>query len=161
MKEVLEQYGGIILAMVVGLGILYLLFSAPYMEQRTMPQTIGEYMCQAQRECLQGTNNAAFTSAKENGKPSIVYRAESPIVCGEVIPVDRNLIAKSKNGERLPLKIIHIEGESCQVYEREQQILWRFDNAGMYTALVRAYDAMGNEQIAQVTIPVNERMATT
>lgn len=146
------------LAMLVGLGVLYLLFSAPFMEQRTMPQTIGECMSQAQRDCLQGTNNSSFASAKERGKPTICYQARSPIVCGQTIPVEQNLMAKSKDGIALPIKIIHVEGESCQVYEQGQQVLWRFDKPGEYTALAKACDAMGNEQIAQVTIPVNERM---
>lgn len=159
MKEVMEQYGSILLAALTGVLMITFLMGMRQGEYRGIHGIAGAMLEAESRDLLMEEQTAAFEVYGKTAVPQFVSNMEHEIKKGTQIRLDDICKALDWNGNEIPVWIVALykqNGEPCTWSEQDMKSYVQFPESGIYYIQVRAMDAMGREQCAVITVPVQE-----
>ena len=163
MKQVLETYGGTVMAIIVLSGIL-LIFGI-FFRGNTMTggNAAGALAnISLEKSEYRESKGTAFLHYENRRLPKIVFMNDVEIKTGVYIPVDMCFQAISHEGELLPVKVRDIKNlqeESLSVYMMEGKENFYFEVPGVYHVFVEATDKENRSCYSMVKIPVNKGAA--
>lgn len=159
MKQVLENYGGIVVAIAV-LGGILLFFGGLVYGSGSAGSAIGILANESiDRSEFYQSEGVAFLQYKERKLPEICFMEDYEIKTGIYIPVEACFQAKSHEGEELPVEvtnIISIQEESLGTVLHDGKQCFYFEVPGVYQVFVKATDKENKTAYAMVKVPVNK-----
>ncbi|MST74316.1 hypothetical protein FYJ75_04605 [Roseburia sp. MUC/MUC-530-WT-4D] len=159
MKEVMEQYGSILLAALTGVLMITFLMGMRQGENRGIHGIAGAVLEAEGRDLLMEEQTNAFAEYRKTAVPQFVSSMEREIKKETKIRLDEICKALDWNGNEIPVWIVALHkqnGEPCTWSEQDMKSYVQFPGSGIYYIQVRAMDAMGREQCAVITVPVQE-----
>ena len=100
-----------------------------------------------------------FFEYRKTAVPQFVSTMEYEIRKETKIPLEDLCKALDGNGNEIPVWMVGLykqNGEPCTWSEQDMESYVQFPGSGIYYIQVRAMDAMGREQCAVITVPVQE-----
>ncbi len=159
MKEVMEQYGSILIAALTGVLMITFLMGMRQGEYRGIQGIAGAALEAESRDLLKEKQTDAFFEYRKTAVPQFVSTMEYEIRKETKIPLEDLCKALDGNGNEIPVWMVGVykqNGEPCTWSEQDMESYVQFPGSGIYYIQVRAMDAMGREQCAVITVPVQE-----
>ncbi len=160
MKQIMENYGGTIIAIMVMGAILFLLGTYTYGNATLSQNAIG-FLANESIESMAKKQNegVAFLQYKKRKSPEISFIENYEIRTEEYVPVEACFKAENFEGERIPVEvisIIDIQERNLSVYEYNGKTCFYFELPGVYQVYVKATDEENQTSYAMVKVPVNK-----
>lgn len=159
MKEVMEQYGNILFAVIVGVLMITFLTRTRIGEYQGIYRLAGAVLDEESRNLLMEKRPEASAEYGKTAIPKVVCGMEQEIRKGILIRMEDICQAFDWKGEEIPVQIISFRkqnGEPCTWTESHMESYVKFPESGVYCIGVRVADTMGRETYAIVTVPVQE-----
>lgn len=159
MRQVMETYGGTVIAIIVMGAILIFMGTYTYGNASISENAVGFLANESiGRITDHQSEGAAFLQYKERKIPKITFVEDYEIRTGEYIPIEYCFVAKSHEGESVPvevIKIIDVQEKELSVYEHNVKSCFYFELPGVYQVYVKATDKENKTAYAMVKVPVN------
>lgn len=137
MKQVLEHYGGAIIAAIVAMALMGILTGMPYHNAKGMPQILGEMvdMALSQADYAKNTSNA-FDSYMDVRMPEIFANNSYACVAGEWVLVSDCFTAVDEYGNSIPITVvsgwsagvtdgtIQVSSDGTEIYVSKSGVYW-------------------------------------
>lgn len=156
MKEIIEQYGKMLIESLI-LGMLLLLIFAGVEDEdgnKGVLQIIGAGIHEVPNDYTSYTDFDTYEADSYKSAPEIEYSGGNFLI-GELNLCDY-ITATGYAGNEVPIKIISVveqSGRELPVID-EQRVY--FNTAGVYVVTIKAVDNTKKETISTIKIPVNE-----
>lgn len=156
MKEIIEQYGKMLIESLI-LGMLLLLIFAGVEDEdgnKGVLQIIGAGIHEVPNDYTSYTDFDTYEADSYKSAPEIEYSGGNFLI-GELNLCDY-ITATGYAGNEVPIKIISVvdrTGRELPVID-EQRVY--FNTAGVYVVTIKAVDNTKKETISTIKIPVNE-----
>lgn len=157
MKEIFEQYGGTVLAVIAALAVLGILQGYGKVHPGGMWQTAGEVLGQQTNQTIQVFGAVELERFFQRTLPVITYRKESPVYCDARIRLEDHFKAEDAEYRNIISNIIALvdeEGFPCDLERTASGTYKVFDRAGVYRVFIKAEDSVGRSQVSAICFPV-------
>lgn len=157
MKEIFEQYGGTLLAVIAALAVLGLLQGYGKAYPGGMWQAAGEALGQQTNQTIQVFGTAELERFFQKTLPVINYRKESPVYCNVRTRLEDHFKAEDAECRNIIPNIITLldeEGFPCELERTDSGTYKIFDHAGVYRVFIKAEDSAGRNQVSAICFPV-------
>ncbi len=157
MKEIFEQYGGTVLAIVAALAVIGVLQGYHMPESTGVWKAAGKALGQQTNQTLQILGTVELERFFQRTLPVISYRKEAPVYYNMRIRLEDHFKAEDAECRNLVPNIIALldeEGFSCELERTSGGTYKNFDTAGVYRVFIEAEDSAGRKRISAICFPV-------
>ena len=157
MKEIFEQYGGTILAVIAALAVLGILQGYGKAHPGGVWQAAGEALGQQTNQTIQVLGAAELERFFQRTLPVITYRKEVPVYCDTRIRLEDHFKAvDSEYRNMIPdiIALVDEEGFPCNLERTGSGTYKVFERAGVYRVFIKAEDSAGRSQVSAICFPV-------
>ena len=158
MKQVFEQYGGAVVAVLLATVIYVFFLQENILQGKTIPQLLGEVLSYSVEE--EDVRSDAFAKYMQEGAPRICRREGVWMRCNERVELTDLFEAQSARGLDLPIYLQQawtLSGETIDLGASEDRTSICISQAGVYWLQLYAVDEKGNETRVMLKLPVNKR----
>ncbi len=159
MKEIIAQYGSMLIAVIVGCGILFGMMRFHYRGHTGLPGLLGEWMQSESAQTLSDPEeNAVFDRYCSDG-PELVFTGQE-IVAGREIEVSRCFQASGSEYRNLPVEVdavLDLQGNRYPTRQHGGKEYLYLEQAGVYQIVLEALDSKQRTVQALITFPVQAR----
>ncbi len=153
MKEIVSQYGRVFVAMMIA-GLVFLAMGG-----------IRSGMALARLYHGQTTSVAetnSFRLFRSKAGIDVSFLADDPIIAKEKVTICEHFEGKNRLGDAVELELIYVETEKGQTLGPQESLQGQWvmlETPGIYTFYFEGIDANGNRCEANMTVPVQGKLA--
>lgn len=157
MKQVFENYGAAVIAMIV-MGGVFLIWGLFFRGNTIAKGNVIGVLANESLDNSSLEDREAFLEYQIRRLPEIRFCDETELQTGVYIPVETCFLATSHEGESLPIKVTDIKNmqeESLSTHFYEGKECFYFEVSGIYHVFVETQDMQKRKSYAMVKLPVN------
>ena len=161
MKKIIEEYGEVLIALLVAGIILPFFFGIFGNQSGGIAALLKEQVNAAGAFYLTDEESPEFNAYAGGGKVQVEYTNE-PVIAGTKTPVTEHFRATLENGETAGVSICRIcdsQGFSYDTQIEGGKEYMYLEEPGIYTGCLRTKDSCGRQRYARLCIPVQRKIA--
>lgn len=159
MKKIFEEYGEVLIALLIAGGIFLFFSGAGSGGEGGIRRITGGWIEEQTKTSLAHDASASFDIYAGTGKLYIEY-VNDPIIAGIKTPVADHFRATLENGGQAEVSVCRIYDSKKEEYytqiEEGKEYMY-LEKAGIYTVCIMARDSCGRQQLAMLHIPVQRQ----
>lgn len=151
MKEILRQYGKMLIATIVGSVMITLAAGI-------MPQLSDAFNLAGKDKLNSSYVGDSYDSSRNNELPRIKYDSNKQLVCGSELLVEDYVYAQYKDGSKGECRvyaIIDSNGNECPINWEKGGRYFYFEEPGIYEVYVKTKGSSYRLSHARIKLPVN------
>jgi hypothetical protein len=160
LKNIIEEYGSIVIALFVGILILAAFFRLTDGGLTGIMVSATELITTQTGNCLiEEGGNPSFDNYRANGRIRVNYTNVSA-VAGVMSPVSSHFTANSETGEKVSVVLRAVyDSDNVRFYTqiRQGKEYLYLEHPGIYRVYYEAVDALGRRQYGTLQIPVQRK----
>lgn len=160
MQEVIREYGTVVLAAIIGMGLLALIFGITVDGRRGLGEVAGGVMdVQTGQALKNGSSTVAYEACGDVTVDEIWFDSRNPMYSGERIRLDEHFFAIASDGSVLDLRVLGLrdsDGRSIEVVREDNADYATFAGPGIYRIYLRVESEQVRSREAVVAFPVEK-----